>query len=279
MLDKPMKSLAFVAIALVASSVCCYGFVPSSPAIAGARTIAISASSSRSQTALCAAQAPTPTVATATNGRRRLLRCTLATATSSLLLALAGAAPALAASSTDAPSYASSVEGSANALSQSLGHALSVVDALNAQAGRLSSFPSSPAHPVAVLDGMTVQARRLTRDLDRCVAVLNGIKDEANDVTSGYVSGDDGLRIAAKSISRASCVLDGLVAQGRRLEGAVASADAAAVAGGRAVDDKIVYMLSVLDGLNAQVNRLDVGETFGVLDEINARAARSLLRG
>ena len=278
MLDKPMKSLAFVAIALVASSVCCSGFVPSSPAIAGARTIAISASSSRSQTALCAAQAPTPTVATTTNGRRRLLRGTLATATSSLLLALAGAAPALAASSTDAPSYASSIEGSTSALSQSLGHALSVVDALNAQAGRLSSSPS-PAHPVAVLDGMTVQARRLTRDLDRCVAVLNGIKDEANDVTSGYVSGDDGLRIAATSISRASCVLDGLVAQGRRLEGAVASADAAAVAGGRAVDDKIVYMLSVLDGLNAQVNRLDVGETFGVLDEINARAARSLLRG
>jgi hypothetical protein len=36
-------------------------------------------------------------------------------------------------------------------------------------------------------------------------------------------------------------------------------------------------MLSVLDGLNAQVNRLDMGETFGVLDEINSKAARALL--
>ena len=276
-----MKPLTFVAFSLIASSACVSGFAPCSPAVAGVRTIAILGTSSRTQTTLSATKPPTtPTATTATTtttlGRRRLLQGTLATATSSLLLALsASPAPVLAASSTDPLSYATSIEGSTNALSQSLGHAISVVDALNAQASRLSSSPSSPAHPIAVLDGMTVQARRLTRDLDRCVEVLDVIRGDANDITSGY--GDERLHTAARNVAHASSVLDGLVIQGRRLEKAVALADAAAVAGGRATDDRIIYMLSVLDGLNAQVNRLDMGETFGVLDEINSKAARALL--
>jgi len=264
-----MKSLTFVAISLIASSAFVSGFAPFSPVVAGDRTIAILGTSSRTQTTLCATKPPT-------TGRRQLLQGILATATSSILLALsASPAPVLAASSIDALSYATSIEVSTNALSQSLGHAISVVDALNAQANRLSSSPSSPAHPIAVLDGMTVQARRLTRDLDRCVEVLDDIRGGANDITSGY--GDERLRTAARNVAHASSVLDGLVVQGRRLESAVASADAAAVAGGRATDDRIIYMLSVLDGLNAQVNRLDMGETFGVLDEINSKAARALL--
>lgn len=276
-----MKSLTFVAISLIASSAFVSGFAPFSPVVAGDRTIAILGTSSQTQTTLCATKPPTTPTATTTTttttlGRRQLLQGTLATATSSILLALsASPAPVLAASSTDALSYATSIEGSTNALSQSLGHAISVVDALNAQANRLSSSPSSPAHPIAVLDGMTVQARRLTRDLDRCVEVLDDIRGGANDITSGY--GDERLRTAARNVAHASSVLDGLVVQGRRLESAVASADAAAVAGGRATDDRIIYMLSVLDGLNAQVNRLDMGETFGVLDEINSKAARALL--
>lgn len=276
-----MKSLTFVAISLITSSAFVSGFAPSSPVVAGDRTIAIFGTSSQTQTTLCATKPPTTPTATTTTttttlGRRQLLQGTLVTATPFILLALsASPAPVLAASSIDALSYATSIEGSTNALSQSLGHAISVVDALNAQASRLSSSPSSPAHPIAVLDGMTVQARRLTRDLDRCVEVLDDIRGGANDITSGY--GDERLRTAARNVAHASSVLDGLVVQGRRLERAVASADAAAVAGGRATDDRIIYMLSVLDGLNAQVNRLDMGETFGVLDEINSKAARALL--
>ena len=61
-------------------------------------------------------------------------------------------------------------------------------------------------------------------------------------------------------------MLDGMVKQSRRLV-------AASSAGGSA-DDQIVYLLSVLDGLNAQARRLDVTETFGVLDELNAKAQK-----
>ena len=61
-----------------------------------------------------------------------------------------------------------------------------------------------------------------------------------------------------------------MVAQSKRLEGASNS-------GGPNTDDEIIYMLSVLDGLNSQVRRLDREKTFGVLDEINARASMALL--
>jgi len=47
--------------------------------------------------------------------------------------------------------------------------------------------------------------------------------------------------------------------------------------GGANTDDEIIYMLSILDGLNSQVRRLDREKTFGVLDEINARASMALL--
>jgi len=68
-----------------------------------------------------------------------------------------------------------------------------------------------------------------------------------------------------------SSVLDGMVAQSKRLEGASNSG------GGANTDDEIIYMLSILDGLNSQVRRLDREKTFGVLDEINARASMALL--
>lgn len=130
---------------------------------------------------------------------------------------------------------------------------------------------------------MSVQAQRLTRDLDRCVEVLDNIKGIANDVTSGY--DNENLRFAAGKVAHASCVLDGLVTQGRRIDGALASlvSESSSSGGGgrsggrRATEDKIVYVLSILDGLNVQIHRLDVGETFGVLDEINAKAGRAFL--
>ena len=45
-------------------------------------------------------------------------------------------------------------------------------------------------------------------------------------------------------------------------------------------DEQIVYMLSVLDGLNAQARRLKNGggeDVFQILDELNAKAAKALL--
>ena len=46
-------------------------------------------------------------------------------------------------------------------------------------------------------------------------------------------------------------------------------------------DEQIVYMLSVLDGLNAQARRLDGGgegeDVFKILDELNAKAVKALL--
>lgn len=44
-------------------------------------------------------------------------------------------------------------------------------------------------------------------------------------------------------------------------------------------DEQIVYMLSVLDGLNAQARRLNGGgeDVFKLLDELNAKAAKALL--
>jgi hypothetical protein len=179
------------------------------------------------------------------------------------------------------PSYVSSIGDSATVLSQYLGHAISVIDGLNAQANRLSSSSysyssSASAHNVAVLEGMSTQSSRLVRDLDNCAIVLERIiKDDGYDITSGYPN--DKLSILARNVSHASSVLDGLVVQGRRLERAIndASSSSGVMVGGKKdTDDEIVYLLGVLDGLNAQVERLDVDTTFGVLDEVVAEATR-----
>ena len=82
----------------------------------------------------------------------------------------------------DATSYATSIEQSTNLLSQSLGHAILVIDGMNNQAKRLGSSPS-PAHPIAVLDGLHAQAKRLTHDLDTSKSVLESIKDQAKEIT------------------------------------------------------------------------------------------------
>ena len=232
-----MKSpVAYVAISLLASSDPISCFSPGS-VIGETRS-----SSSSTPTALFAAQLPTQpsaTTTTAANGRRQfLLNGSLSTATSTFLLALSSSlaiapipafaddvvvvAPPSPPSPMATPSYVSSIGDSATALSQSLGHAISVIDALNAQASRLSSSSSSSstAHNVAVLDGMTAQSRRLVRDLDHCAHVLESIiKDDGYDITSGYPN--DKLQIVAKNVSHASSVLDGLVVQGRRLERAI----------------------------------------------------------
>ena len=201
----------------------------------------------------------------ATTSRRQLIENTLASGATATL-ALTSSFPSLA-SAADAASYATSIEKSTNALSQSLGHAVIVIDGMNAQARRLGSSPQ-PSHPIAVLDGMNAQARRLTRDLDRSLDVLNDIKSQARDITIS----DESFRLVVGDVAHASSVLDGMVAQSKRLEGALSSGGSAGT-----TDDQIIYMLSVLDGLNAQVRRLDMEETFGVLDELNAKAARALL--
>ena len=137
---------------------------------------------------------------------------------------------------------------------------------MNAQARRLGSSPH-PSHPIAVLDGLCAQAKRLTRDLDTSKEVLNAIKGQANDITIS----DESYRMIVGDVAHASSVLDGMVAQSKRLEGA------SSAGGSVSTDDQIIYVLSVLDGLNAQVRRLDMEETFGVLDELNAKAAMALL--
>jgi len=97
--------------------------------------------------------------------------------------------------------------------------------------------------------------------------LLNDIKSQADDITIS----DESYSLVVGDVAHAASVLDGMVAQSKRLEGA------SSVGGSARTDDQIIYMLSVLDGLNAQVRRLDMGETFGVLDELNAKAARALL--
>jgi len=108
----------------------------------------------------------------------------------------------------------------------------------------------------------------LTRDLESSAALLEVIKDQAEDVTLN----DEKFMVVSGNVAHASSVLDGMVGQSRRLEGL----EKRGLREGR-VDDDIIYVLGVLDGLNAQVRRLDVGETFGVLDELNAKAAQTLL--
>ncbi len=173
-------------------------------------------------------------------------------------------------------SYYTTIEKSTNALSDSLGHAVIVIDGLNAQASRLGSSPH-PAHPIAVLDGMHAQARRLTRDISQSRNVLDSIQNQAREITRA----DENYQNASQKVSHAASVLDGILAQSLRLEGASSwgGGEVITTGGGNSgnTDDQIIYMLSVLDGLNAQVKRLNLEETLGALDEINARAARALL--
>ena len=85
-------------------------------------------------------------------------------------------------------------------------------------------------------------------------------------------------------------VLDGLCAQAKRLTRDLdTSKEVLNTIKGQANDitisdesyrmivGDVAHASSVLDGLNAQVRRLDMEETFGVLDELNAKAAMALL--
>mmetsp|Transcript_4474 Transcript_4474/g.9914 ORF Transcript_4474/g.9914 Transcript_4474/m.9914 type:complete len:259 (+) Transcript_4474:128-904(+) len=158
-------------------------------------------------------------------------------------------------------SWASSIQESTQLLSQSLGHALSVIDGMNMQAKRLGTS-SSPAHPIAVLDGMNAQARRLIVDLDNSIGVLNTIKSQAKYIANS----EEELSDVVGSVSHAASVLDGLLSQSKRL--------IAASSTGGSSDEQIVHMLSVLDGLNAQARRINANETFNLLDELNAKAEK-----
>ena len=167
--------------------------------------------------------------------------------------------------------YAAQIEQSTALLSQSLGHALSSIDGLNAQARRLNSSPSSSyTHSLAVLDGMNAQARRLITDLSSSEEILSTITSQSKQITN---SNDESLQQLTANVSHATSVLDGLMAQSKRLVSASKANE-----NGYTSDEQIVYLLSVLDGLNAQARRLDRGEdVFQILDELNAKAAKALL--
>lgn len=160
-------------------------------------------------------------------------------------------------------SYALSIQQSTSALSTQLGHAFLVVDGLNSQARRLAAS-SHPAHGIAVLEGMNTQARRLQDDLTGASALYKTIITQAKQITVP----EEGFETTVAGVTRASSVLDGVIAQSKRLVAA------SSVAGGTTLDDQIVYMLSVLDGLNTQVKRLNVKDTFGMLDKLNSQAEK-----
>jgi hypothetical protein len=203
-----------------------------------------------------------------TSSRRQLFQLAFTTVASTILL------PQLANAATDTSveDYARAIEQSTQLLSQKLGHALSVIDGLNAQARRLgsSSTPNTPTHSIAILDGMNSQAKRLISDLSTSEEILSTIKSQAKSITVS----DETFREISGDVAHATSVLDGLMTQSKRLVSA-STADQR----GYSTDEQIVYMLSVLDGLNAQVRRMDgKGEDmFKILDELNAKAAKALL--
>ena len=189
------------------------------------------------------------------------------------------------------------------ALSRSLGHVLSIIDGLNAQANRLSSSSSytSQSHLIAILDGMISQSQRLIHELDTITIVLELMKTNAEEITALKYYGDDGSAggdgemkvnyFASNKISHASSILDGLLVQGKRLEDAITtlltSHEANEMIVRRDADAQIIHLLSILDGLNVQALRLQYDSggdgsgndntIFAVLDEINAKATRALL--
>jgi hypothetical protein len=197
--------------------------------------------------------------------RRQLFQTTISTLVGSTILI-----PQFAnADEVSIDDYAQSIEKSTQLLSQSLGHALSSIDGLNAQARRLGSSPTSgPTHSIAVLDGMNAQAKRLIKDLSTSEEILATIKSQAKQITIS----DESYRQITYDVSHATSVLDGLMAQSKRLVSASKANE-----NGYTSDDQIIYLLSVLDGLNAQVRRLDGEDTFKILDELNAKAAKALL--
>ena len=161
-------------------------------------------------------------------------------------------------------SYALSIRKSTSALSTQLGHALLVVDGLNTQARRLSSS-TYPDHGVAVLEGMNVQAKRLENDLTTASDLYKTIISEARKISVP----EDGFEKTVAGVTRASSVLDGVLVQSKRL------VTASSGKGGASTDEQITYMLSILDGLNTQAKRLNVKETFGLLDQLNSQAEKA----
>ncbi|KAL3798246.1 hypothetical protein HJC23_000160 [Cyclotella cryptica] len=159
-------------------------------------------------------------------------------------------------------SYALSIRQSTSALSTQLGHAFLVVDGLNSQARRLSAS-SHPAHGLAVLEGMNTQAKRLQDDLTGASALYKTIIEQSRKI----IVPEESFQSTVAGVTHASSVLDGIIVHSKRL---VAASSVAA--GSYSTDDQIMYMLSVLDGLNTQVKRLNVKETFGLLDELNSQA-------
>lgn len=223
---------------------------------------------STSQTVLRATLPEAASSVAATTSRRQLFQTS---ANAAAAITFSTTTPTIA-NAADNLSYFTTIEKSTNALSDSLGHAVIVIDGLNAQASRLGSSPH-PAHPIAVLDGMHAQARRLTRDITRSRTVLDTIQSQAKEITRA----DENYKNASSKVSHAASVLDGILAQSIRLEGASSWGGSEVAATNGSTDEQIIYMLSVLDGLNAQVKRLNLEETLGALDEMNARAARALL--
>jgi hypothetical protein len=161
-------------------------------------------------------------------------------------------------------SYALSIQQSTSALTTKLSHAFLVVDGLNTQARRLSTSSGSD-HRVAVLEGMNTQTKRLQEDLTSASDLYKLIIGQAKLITVP----EESFETTVAEVTRASSVLDGLLVQSKRL------VTASKVAAGGSTDDQIMYMLSVLDGLNTQVKRLNVKQTFGMLDKLNSQAAKA----
>ncbi len=103
-------------------------------------------------------------------------------------------------------------------------------------------------------------------DLKSASSLCDTVLSQAKLITAS----DETLEVVTRKVAHASSVCDGLVAQSKRLVVALSNG------GGSSSEDKteaqIIYMLSILDGLNSQMKRLDVKGTFGLLDELNAKA-------
>lgn len=158
-------------------------------------------------------------------------------------------------------SYATSIRQSTSALSTQLGHAFLVVDGLNTQARRLTTSTSHD-HAVAILEGMNLQAKRLQDDLTSASALYKTIIGQAKLISVP----EESFETTVAGVTRASSVLDGVLVQSKRLVSA---------SGGASSEEQVTYMLSVLDGLNTQVKRLNVRETFGLLDKLNNAAEKT----
>jgi hypothetical protein len=158
-------------------------------------------------------------------------------------------------------SYAISIRQSTSALSTQLGHAFLVVDGLNTEARRLATSTTQD-RVVAILEGMNLQAKRLQDDLTSASALYKTIIGQAKLISVP----EESFETTVAGVTRASSVLDGVLVQSKRLVSA---------SGGASSEEQVTYMLSVLDGLNTQVKRLNVRETFGLLDKLNNAAEKT----